>query len=281
MQTTDEIPIEKIEYWDNSRIRIEKTSLEPLMHDIKQKGLIQYIKVWKDPAKDRYILIVGNRRLESCKLLGWKTIPAIVVEKEDLDFQKFMTENLSENIYREDLTPLEIARVCGLLQEQGRTPGEIAEMTGISKKRIIECLRMIKKVPEKYKKHVKYTRFGNESKKGFIPVKVASAITSKNSTTPEQTERLFDEAKKNELSVRDVFVLKALIGKGYSMEEAKEKKDDIKIVSADIMLDKNELRKYNKDNKRISYSDLFSRFISGKLKPNKKLVITIVDKTED
>ena len=95
METAQQIPIDKIETWDNSRIRIEKDSLSSLMTDIQQKGLLQYIKVWKDPDKDRYILILGHRRLESCKLLGWKTIPAIVVDKEDLDFQKFITQNLS------------------------------------------------------------------------------------------------------------------------------------------------------------------------------------------
>jgi len=281
VERTEQIPIDKIETWDNSRIRIEKISLEPLMTDIKQKGLIQYIKVWKDPDKERYILIVGNRRLESCRLLGWKTIPAIIVEKESLDFQNFITQNLSENLYREGLTPLEIARVCGLLREQGRSYGEISIMTGIPKNRIQDSMTMLKKVPEEFKEHIKYLPHPTTKRKGFIPVKVASAITSASyGRKPEQTAELFKLAKKNELTAQDIELLKILLSKGMSMKKAMETMDNIKVVAVKILFNKDELRKYHLEKTKYNFSLLISKFLTGVLKPNKKLLVDILEQKD-
>jgi ParB family chromosome partitioning protein len=225
----EHIPIEKIEVLDNSRIRIEPSSLAPLMNNIKQTGLINPITLWKDPKKDRFILEAGNRRLQSCKLLGWNTIPSIVNYGTEFEFDKFLVKNLSENIYREDLTPLEIARVCGLLLEGGRTIGEISVITGISRGKITDSLNMIKKVPLKFKEHVKFTKSANENKKGFIPVKVANQILSNQyGRDNKDVEKLFELAKKNELSSQDISILKMLIAKkGFSVEEAMKKKEEI------------------------------------------------------
>ena len=77
-------------------IDIEK--LEELSDSIKATGLIQPIVVRK--KRDRYEIIVGERRWKACKMAGLQTIPAIVKEASD---QVVPIQSLVENIQRQDL----------------------------------------------------------------------------------------------------------------------------------------------------------------------------------
>src|SRR5262245_40887993 len=49
-------------------------------------------------------LIVGNHRLEACRLLGWKEIEANIVDLEALDRE---LAEIAENLMRNELTVLE------------------------------------------------------------------------------------------------------------------------------------------------------------------------------
>lgn len=74
-------------------------NIEPLALSIKEIGLINPITITGD-----YRLIAGLHRLEACKLLGWKKIPAIVTNLEGL---KAELAEIDENLIRNDLTVLE------------------------------------------------------------------------------------------------------------------------------------------------------------------------------
>ncbi|MEJ2663840.1 MAG: ParB N-terminal domain-containing protein, partial [Spirochaetia bacterium] len=65
-------------------------------------------------------LIAGNRRLEAAKRLGWNSIDAIVIDKDD-DIEMLELE-LEENIQRNDLTGDEISMGFSRL-EKLRNPG--------------------------------------------------------------------------------------------------------------------------------------------------------------
>ncbi len=47
---------------------------------IESRGFLQPVIVAQDVQGGRYRLLAGRVRLEACKRLGWKTIPAIVRE---------------------------------------------------------------------------------------------------------------------------------------------------------------------------------------------------------
>jgi hypothetical protein len=51
--------------------------VEALAKDIESQGLLQPIVV-APAGSGRYRLVVGSQRLEACRRLGWKTIPAVV-----------------------------------------------------------------------------------------------------------------------------------------------------------------------------------------------------------
>ncbi len=60
------------------RIREDLGDLSSLAESIKQHGLMNPVVI-----NSKKVLIAGERRLESAKLLGWKTIPVVVMDKWD------------------------------------------------------------------------------------------------------------------------------------------------------------------------------------------------------
>ena len=92
------IAIEKIRKVRN--IRDDSTEIDDLKSSIKEHGLLQPIIVSRNGSG--YELVVGHRRYNACKALGWKTIPAIVQ-----DFKSPQIIQLVENMQRKNLSHIE------------------------------------------------------------------------------------------------------------------------------------------------------------------------------
>jgi len=258
-----EIPIKDVKDFDNSRIRTEKSDMVPLMEDIKHRGLLQPIGVLENNGN--YIVRFGNRRLEACKKLGWKTIPAIVEEGE-LDIDSFMADNVAENVHRKDLTPIELSNVVLQFREKGMSVSEISTNLSIPKSRISDALRITNYAPDKFKSRIDTIR-NTQDKKGKISVSVANEILNNRRTKKEVIEELFEFASSDELSAQDVRVVNTLLWEGKDMKTAKKEFKKFKPVTCDLVFYKEEFDKYN-----LSIKDLIKSFISGKIKPNKKLL---------
>ena len=84
------------------RIRKNLGELTPLMNSLKLHGLLNPIIL-----SEKKELIAGERRLESARRLGWKTIPAIILENAT-DLEKLELE-IEENLHRRNLTRDELA----------------------------------------------------------------------------------------------------------------------------------------------------------------------------
>lgn len=85
--------------------RATLSNLESLVLSIKQNGLLQPIIV--RPNRAKFEVVAGNRRLEACKRLHWVRVPCLVKELSDKQAYEI---GLIENIERETLTPVEMAR---------------------------------------------------------------------------------------------------------------------------------------------------------------------------
>lgn len=83
------------------RVRKDLGDLSALMESMRAHGLMTPILVNKDKE-----LIAGQRRLESAKRLGWKTVEANVVDKDD-ELERLEME-VDENLQRKELTPEEL-----------------------------------------------------------------------------------------------------------------------------------------------------------------------------
>jgi len=72
-----EISVAKIA---NGQKVFDPEDVELLAQGIKAEGLLQPIVVVKNVNTDQYEVLAGHLRLEACKKLGWKKVPAIVRE---------------------------------------------------------------------------------------------------------------------------------------------------------------------------------------------------------
>jgi len=120
----------KIEFGPNTRTE-GLPNVAALVASIRQIGLLQPMLV-TDLGKDSYVLRAGHRRLAACKELSAEDpnaeFPCFVFAEEDGDT---LTQNVTENFQRADLTVVEQAFACQALHENGASIDEISSVTGL------------------------------------------------------------------------------------------------------------------------------------------------------
>ena len=118
----------------------DEEKLQELSDSIKEQGVIQPILVVK--SKNGYMIVAGERRWRAAKLAGLKKIPAIV--KDYTDTKKKQVA-LIENIQREDLNVIEVARaIKELMDIDGYSATEVAKLTGKSISTVSNTVRLLK-----------------------------------------------------------------------------------------------------------------------------------------
>jgi ParB family chromosome partitioning protein len=91
-------------------------------------------------------LVAGERRWRAAKLAGLDAIPALVQDLSDRDALELA---LTENLLREDLNPLEVARAYNALKEKfALGHEEIAARLGVNRTTVTNTLRLLRLPPE-------------------------------------------------------------------------------------------------------------------------------------
>jgi len=96
-----EIEVEKIAIGERKR-RADELKILELANSITEIGLLNPITVAH--LNGGYKLIAGLHRLEAFKQLGRETIPALIIDGDQLDFE---LAEIDENLVRSELTVLE------------------------------------------------------------------------------------------------------------------------------------------------------------------------------
>jgi len=130
------------------RRHFDENSIKELAASVREFGIIQPLVVSKvvkevpTGTEVEYELIAGERRLMAAKLLGLATVPAIV---RNVNFDRERLElAMIENIQRENLNPIELARAFGRLQDDFRmTQREVASRLGKSRETVANTLRLL------------------------------------------------------------------------------------------------------------------------------------------
>lgn len=126
------------------RKNFDKESLEELAESIRVHGLIQPIIVNK--MDDGYLIIAGERRYRACKIAGVKEVDAIVKNYSDRQIAEI---SIIENLQREDLNPIEIAKsIQKLMQEYNITQESVASRLGKSRSAVANYVRLLGLYPE-------------------------------------------------------------------------------------------------------------------------------------
>ncbi len=128
------------------RFEIDPVSLDELKKSILTNGLIQPITVRRTPDH-KYQLISGERRLQACKEIGFKEIPAYIIDVASDELMLALA--LIENIQREKLNAIEVGTAYKrLMDECHLTQEQIAERVGKDRTTVANTIRLLK-LPQK------------------------------------------------------------------------------------------------------------------------------------
>lgn len=119
------IPLEKIAFNPKQpRKYLDEGSLAALTDSIRQHGVLEPVLV--RPVGEGFELIAGERRTRAAKAAGLRTIPAVVLEIDEVQALEIA---VIENLQREDLNPVEETdAVLTLLSiRSGKTVAGVAE----------------------------------------------------------------------------------------------------------------------------------------------------------
>lgn len=137
---------------DQPRKRFDDEALRALADSIATHGVLQPLVVRSAARPDddestraalagKYRIISGERRWRASKMAGLTTVPVVVKELSDTEASAVM---LVENLQREDLNPVEVARgLKRLIDEFGLTQEETAHIVGISRPNLTNSLRLL------------------------------------------------------------------------------------------------------------------------------------------
>ena len=196
------------------RTSFDQKKLEELAESIKKHGVIQPVLVRKDGKG--FELVAGERRFRAAKLAKLKKIPVVVSNISDVQSLEIA---ILENIQREDLNPLEVAKGYQRLKDEfGYTQEAVAKSVGKPRSSVANSLRLLTLSP----------KIHDEIDKGVISEGHAKVLLSVDGVKAEQLlMRIISE----NLSVRD---LEKQITESSPQTSKKEKKsrDELNLESA-------------------------------------------------
>lgn len=141
------VPVEDIDPNPRQpRQMLDDAALASLAESVREHGIIQPIIVVVRPGSVadglRYQIIAGERRWQAAKMAGLKTIPVVV---KNATPQQMLEMALIENIQREDLNPIEMARAYQMLtDEYNLTHEEIARRVGKDRTTIANTVALLR-----------------------------------------------------------------------------------------------------------------------------------------
>ena len=115
-------------------------ALSALVESIKTHGVITPLIVTPMP-NGKYMIIAGERRYRAATAAGLVSVPVCVRECTQVQIDEL---SLIENIQREDLNPMEVARaIKKLMDDYGYTQEEAAERIGKARPTVANLLRLM------------------------------------------------------------------------------------------------------------------------------------------
>ncbi len=172
-------------------------AIREMANSIREFGILQPIVLSKIERETpngidiEYQLIAGERRLRAAKLLGLRVVPAII-RNIDLEREKLELAVI-ENLQRENLNAVEMARAFQRLQEEFRmTQREIAAKLGKSRETVANTMRLLD-LPEYIQDALQKGNLSESHARLLLAVE-----------NPAAQKQLFDDIAEHGLTTRDV-----------------------------------------------------------------------------
>jgi len=138
-----QVPVGNIQPNPNQpRGEFDQAALLELTASVTRDGILQPIVARRNGAG--YEIIAGERRWRAAKAAGLTQVPVILREADE---NRALELALIENIQREDLNPIELARAFERMVQLGLRHDEIGEKTGKDRTTVTNALRLLQ-LPE-------------------------------------------------------------------------------------------------------------------------------------
>lgn len=137
------VPVDQLdEDPDNPRKDFPPEAIEELAQDIAQRGILQPIVVSDRNDKGRYLIRFGSRRWRAAIQAGLTTVPVIfAVEAHNV------YDQVAENLKRQNLTPLELARFIRRRVDAGESNAEVGRQLGMDLTTVAHHLALLSLPP--------------------------------------------------------------------------------------------------------------------------------------
>jgi ParB family chromosome partitioning protein len=147
-------------------------ALKELADSIRASGVVQPVLLRRADA--RYQLVAGERRWRAARMAGLKSVPAVIRELTDSEALELA---LTENLMREDLNPLEVARAYEMLQQKFHlTHEEIAERLGANRSTVTNTLRLLR-LPSSVQEMISNGRLSSGHARALLGLESSGAQT--------------------------------------------------------------------------------------------------------
>lgn len=186
---------------EQPRRAMDEATLAGLADSIRQHGVLQPITVTPLPGVDGYRIVTGERRWRAAQMAGLFDIPSLVRGEDDLPgADARATEQLIENVQREDLAPLDKANAIKTLKDRlGATNKEVAQRLGLGERAVGYLLDLLD-LPQSLGEQIVST--GNRPADGSLTEKHGRFLRQLNEN-PELQERLAEKIRDEKLSGDD------------------------------------------------------------------------------
>jgi ParB family chromosome partitioning protein len=190
------------------------------MISIKQNGLINPPMVRL--IHDDYEIIAGHRRLEACKLLGWKKVTCQIVDVDDKTAYEI---SVIENVQQKTLSPIEEARA---FRDYVETLGwgsesDLARRIGKSQEYISKRIKLLS-LPANLQKDILEGRMNVSTAEELLPLhdnEIAQELgkyVEKNAWNKQETRQVVNILRKD-LNVHDGLRIKDRIASTINLKD--------------------------------------------------------------
>jgi ParB family chromosome partitioning protein len=136
--------------WQPRSYPYDGDGFEELKASVRRHGVLNRLRVFIN-EDGKYEVITGHRRWLAASGVGLAAVPVEIVEypgEEDQVLRTIHEEVIVDNLYHEDLTPIEEARAIeGLMEDEGYNQGEVGHILGKSQQWVSDRLSLLKLAP--------------------------------------------------------------------------------------------------------------------------------------
>ena len=137
------LPVVDISEGPNVRTELDQIELSNLAESLRQCKCLEPLRVYPAEDWDGWICVTGHRRLKAARVAGLEELPCLILSRAPSEKERLF-EQLSENLLRADLKPVDRARALRRLQDLlDCSQRQLADRLGLAVSTVSDALALL------------------------------------------------------------------------------------------------------------------------------------------